>query len=244
MQTGQADPVRSVPKDVAAHPRGSCRLGRSRIHPVDGRWRRWLSGSDDLAARPEPAHRGREGRPDPGLVGAGAGVDGAGGGAGSAAAPAAQDAEQLQPAAIQGPQGEPAGGGAARRAAPGQPGSGRRWPRLGRGARPARDRQGGGVRERGARIGWLVLRGAGWRRRAAPPLILDATVPFKLNQDRRHRIPRQRHKVANWREYDASLRQRGSLTVWFTDEAVAAWGAGRRPTPGGPPWAPAPAPPP
>src|SRR3954468_10760799 len=29
-------------------------------------------------------------------------------------------------------------------------------------------------RERGARIGWLVLRGAGWRRRAAPPLILDA----------------------------------------------------------------------
>src|SRR3982750_3025467 len=30
---------------VAAHPRGSCPLGRSRIHPVDGRWRRWLSGS-------------------------------------------------------------------------------------------------------------------------------------------------------------------------------------------------------
>jgi hypothetical protein len=30
-------------------------------------------------------------------------------------------------------------------------------------------------------------------------------VLFKLNQDRRHHIPRQRHKVANWREYDASL---------------------------------------
>src|SRR4051812_49719967 len=90
-------------------------------------------------------------------------------------------------------------------------------------------------RERGARIGWLVLRGAGWRRRAAPPLILDATVPFKLNQDRRHRIPRQRHKVANWREYDASLRQRGSSTVGFTDEAVAAWAAGARATRGRPP---------
>src|SRR4051794_8781734 len=62
------------------------------------------------------------------------------------------------------------------------------------------------------------------------------TVPFKLNQDRRHHIPRQRHKVANWREYDASLRQRGSLTVWFTDEAVAAWAAGPRTTPGGQPW--------
>jgi len=45
-------------------------------------------------------------------------------------------------------------------------------------------------------------------------------LPFKLNQDRRHRIPRQPHKVTNWREYDASLRQRGSLTVWFTDEAI------------------------
>src|SRR3954466_14675630 len=62
------------------------------------------------------------------------------------------------------------------------------------------------------------------------------TVPFKLNQDRRHHIPRQRHKVANWREYDASLRRRGSLTVWFTDEAVAAWAGEPRTTRGGQPW--------
>jgi hypothetical protein len=60
-------------------------------------------------------------------------------------------------------------------------------------------------------------------------------VPFKLNQDRRHHIPKQKHKVANWAEYDASLRQRGSLTVWFTDEAVAAWHAEPRTTPGGQP---------
>ena len=39
--------------------------------------------------------------------------------------------------------------------------------------------------------------------------------PFKLNQDRRHHIPRQRRKVTNWPAYEASLRQRGSLTVWF-----------------------------
>jgi len=43
-------------------------------------------------------------------------------------------------------------------------------------------------------------------------------LPFKLNQDRRHHIPRQRHRVTNWPAYDASLCQRGSLTVWFTDE--------------------------
>src|SRR4051812_7607951 len=39
----------------------------------------------------------------------------------------------------------------------------------------------------------------------------------------------------NWAEYDAALRQRGSLTVWFTDEAIAAWHAEPRTTPGGQP---------
>ncbi len=61
-------------------------------------------------------------------------------------------------------------------------------------------------------------------------------MPFKLNQDRRHHIPKQKHQVTNWREYDASLRQRGSLTVWFTDEAIAAWAAEPRTTPGGQRW--------
>jgi hypothetical protein len=62
------------------------------------------------------------------------------------------------------------------------------------------------------------------------------TLPFKLNQDRRHRIPRQQHKVTNWPAYEASLRQRGSLTVWFTDEAVEAWAAEPRTSRGGQPW--------
>jgi len=57
-------------------------------------------------------------------------------------------------------------------------------------------------------------------------------LPFKLNQDRRH-IPRQRRRVTNWPAYDASLRQRGSLTVWFTDEAISAWAAEPRTTRGG-----------
>jgi len=39
--------------------------------------------------------------------------------------------------------------------------------------------------------------------------------------------------VTNWPAYDASLRQRGSLIVWFTDEAVAAWLAEPRTTRGG-----------
>src|SRR3954470_11986833 len=62
------------------------------------------------------------------------------------------------------------------------------------------------------------------------------SVPFKLNQDRRHHIPKQKRKVTNWREYDASLRQRGSLTVWFSAEAIEGWRAAPRTTRGGQPW--------
>jgi hypothetical protein len=60
-------------------------------------------------------------------------------------------------------------------------------------------------------------------------------MPFKANAARRHRIPKQRHRVTNWAEYDAALRQRGSLTVWFSEEAIAAWRAEPRPTPSGQP---------
>ena len=61
-------------------------------------------------------------------------------------------------------------------------------------------------------------------------------LPFKLNQDRCHHSPKQKRRITNWRAYDASLRQRGSLTVWFTDEAVEGWQTAPRTTPGGQPW--------
>jgi hypothetical protein len=60
-------------------------------------------------------------------------------------------------------------------------------------------------------------------------------LPFKLNHDRRHRTPKQKYQVTNTAAYDAALCQRGSLTVWFTDEAIAAWQAAPRTTPGGQP---------
>src|SRR5829696_7873379 len=63
-----------------------------------------------------------------------------------------------------------------------------------------------------------------------------STLPFKLNQAGRHHIPRQRRKVTNWPAYDASLRQRGSLTVWVTEETIASWRAEPRTTRGGQPW--------
>jgi hypothetical protein len=60
-------------------------------------------------------------------------------------------------------------------------------------------------------------------------------VPFKANADRRHHIPKQRHKVTNWAAYDAGLRARGSLTVWFSEAAVEGWRAEARTGRGGQP---------
>jgi hypothetical protein len=60
-------------------------------------------------------------------------------------------------------------------------------------------------------------------------------VPYKVNADRRHHIPKQRHRVTNWAAYDANLRARGSLTVWFSEEAVSSWRAEPRTTRGGQP---------
>ena len=70
---------------------------------------------------------------------------------------------------------------------------------------------------------------AGWRRELGgvgrQPLSYAWTpvVPFKAKAACRRHIPKQRHRVTNWAEYDPALRARGSLTVWFTDEAIAAW---------------------
>src|ERR671916_45453 len=60
-------------------------------------------------------------------------------------------------------------------------------------------------------------------------------MPFKANADRRHRIPKQRHRATNWSACEAGLRARGSLTVWFSDEAIEAWRAEPRAGRGGQP---------
>src|SRR6476620_6731763 len=76
--------------------------------------------------------------------------------------------------------------------------------------------------------GWLA-------EQDTPSVHLGPPMLFKANADRRHRIPKQRRRITNWAEYDAALRQRGSLTVWFSEEAIAAWHAEPRTTPGGQP---------
>jgi hypothetical protein len=61
-------------------------------------------------------------------------------------------------------------------------------------------------------------------------------MPFKHNAARRHHIPRARYRVQNWPAYEAGLRQRGDLTLWLDEDALAGWQAPRRSTPGGQAW--------
>ena len=44
---------------------------------------------------------------------------------------------------------------------------------------------------------------------------------------------KSRYRVKNWGEYEAGLRRRGDLTVWLSDEALAAWRASPSGKPGG-----------
>ena len=58
-------------------------------------------------------------------------------------------------------------------------------------------------------------------------------MPHKFTADRRDKIPKQKRRVTNCAAYDESLRLRGDLTVWISEEARALWAAAPRTTPGG-----------
>jgi hypothetical protein len=42
---------------------------------------------------------------------------------------------------------------------------------------------------------------------------------------RPHRYPKYKtvYRVKNWREYDQSLRNRGDITLWISQDAIDAW---------------------
>lgn len=58
-------------------------------------------------------------------------------------------------------------------------------------------------------------------------------MPHKFNANRRGKIPKQKYRVSNWASYNESLRRRGDLTVWVSEEALGLWRAPRRATRGG-----------
>src|ERR1700753_1147796 len=68
--------------------------------------------------------------------------------------------------------------------------------------------------------------------RQKPKPLLHSLTDTTANAARRHHLPKQNRKMTNWAVYDASLRQHASLTVWFSDDAIAGWKAEPRTTRG------------
>ena len=48
-------------------------------------------------------------------------------------------------------------------------------------------------------------------------------MPYRVNEAHRHKFPKARYQIKNWHQYDRALQERGSLTLWVTPEALAAW---------------------
>ncbi len=48
-------------------------------------------------------------------------------------------------------------------------------------------------------------------------------MPNKYPEKNDWNVPKQKFKVTNGSEYNKSLRQRGNITVWLSDEAISQW---------------------
>ena len=48
-------------------------------------------------------------------------------------------------------------------------------------------------------------------------------MPYKHSETPRHKFTKPKCKVTNWPEYNDALRQRGDITIWFTQAAINQW---------------------
>ena len=45
----------------------------------------------------------------------------------------------------------------------------------------------------------------------------------EAHKRKRHSKYRKKYKVRNWSEYDRTLRSRGDLTIWLSEDVIDAW---------------------
>lgn len=48
-------------------------------------------------------------------------------------------------------------------------------------------------------------------------------MPNKYAEKKEWNVPKQRYKLSNWSEYSDTLRRRGEIDVWLSDEAISLW---------------------
>lgn len=48
-------------------------------------------------------------------------------------------------------------------------------------------------------------------------------MPYTLKDPVRHKFTKKYYNVRDWAKYDEGLKNRGSLTIWFSEDAIAEW---------------------
>jgi len=48
-------------------------------------------------------------------------------------------------------------------------------------------------------------------------------MPNKYPTKKGWKLPKQRYKISNWREYNQALRKRGDIEIWISEDVVNAW---------------------
>ena len=48
-------------------------------------------------------------------------------------------------------------------------------------------------------------------------------MPNKYPEKKGWNVPKQKYKVSNWADYNESLRLRGDITVWLSNDAIESW---------------------
>ena len=48
-------------------------------------------------------------------------------------------------------------------------------------------------------------------------------MPYTLKDPVRHKFTKKSYNVRDWVKYNEGLKNRGSLTIWFSEDAIAAW---------------------
>jgi len=51
-------------------------------------------------------------------------------------------------------------------------------------------------------------------------MVTRMSEPQKRNRQPKYKM---RYRVKNWREYEQSLRDRGDITLWISQDAIDAW---------------------
>ena len=48
-------------------------------------------------------------------------------------------------------------------------------------------------------------------------------MPYKLRNNRRHKFEKTKFKITNWSQYNKALKERGSITLWLSQEIIKTW---------------------